>query len=457
MKEQKAVKKAWRSKTSTPFTGAKHSPVSSSLDSNSQQIIRYIYNDGCAYDWHIAVKKIITAFMAANCYEALILLPVGMDNPSIPAYDLDSDNREQRDRQYNQKLDEWNRYNDFNVHLMKKIVSESNKTKGELDAAMYHISYGIRTQIRSSIADLEVTNDRTMDLDDVWNITRIDPDAATAPVAPTSAPMSALQGSRAAAASRFESPTGMFPFAASAPSATPLVPTPIQRQSTSSSSYRQSPYSMRDYDSDEELTMPLRTPGINITSMTPNELRGLAPMALVTVSDADRDAAIKSIYKALNRACIKLISYHDQRVTLGDKPSKWYKDFKEASLPPMPVLDIRSELEVYDMKVAIKWAKSITRLFMSSGLTDEIIKTKMESIITTRYDDDDWKRDKFIDERESTHNKELSTWYQQQKVFDERSASAVRVFSTVLGPSATQHITELLKRKAFREAWCKLN
>jgi hypothetical protein len=191
--------------------------------------------------------------------------------------------------------------------------------------------------------------------------------------------------------------------------------------------------------------------------MSPRELQGLAPMALVTSTDEDRNTAVNEVYAAVNRACIKLLSYYDQRITVGEKPNKWYKNFEEASLPPMPVLDINSDLEGYDMKVAIKWAKSVTRLYMSSGLTDDIIKSKMESILTIRYDDDDWKRDKYMEDRLSQHNKELSIWYQRQKVFDERSAAAVRIFSTVIGPSATQHVSELLKRKAFREAWCKLN
>jgi hypothetical protein len=391
--------------------------------------------------------------MGGDCYETIIQLPSGMDNPSIPAYELDSKNRISREEQYDSKLAEWNRYNDFHVKLTKKIVSECSKIKAELDTAMYHISYGIRTRIRSTNIDLDITEDRTMNLENVWNMARIG-DNATPGVTPVLAPVPAIGATPVQSQSR-----------RSRRRATPTeytsggIPTPI-RQSSSSSSSAQTLQSFIDSDEesvDQDMTHPLRTPSFNITSMTPRELQGLAPVAVVTATDDDRNTAILGVYAAVNRACIKLMSYHEQRVTLGHKPSKWYKNFEEVTLPPKPVLDIDSELEGYDMKVAIKWAKSVTRLYMSSGLTDQIIKTKMESILTSRYDDDDWKRDQFIAERVSTHNKEMTIWYQRQKVHDERTAAAIRIFSTVIGPSATQHVSELLKKKAFREAWCKLN
>jgi hypothetical protein len=301
-----------------------------------------------------------------------------------------------------------------------------------------------------------------MDLDSVWNIARIGAPATPAtptPVptpVPTSVPTPALAPSRRGA--RWDNPSVSS-------TSTGGVPTPILRQSTSSSTGVSTPILRQSsilFDSDEEsvdpnLTEAILSPEVIITQMTPRELQGLAPRAVVTVTDHDREDAVLAIYAAVNRACIKLMSYHEQRVIVGNKPSKWYKNFEEASLPPRPVLDIYSDLEEYDMKVAVKWAKSVTRLYMSSGLTDNIIKTQMESILTSRYDDDDWKRDKFISDRESTYNKEMAIWYQRQKVHDERTAATVRIFSAVIGPSATQHVAELLKRKSFREAWCKLN
>ena len=80
MKEQK-TKKSWRSKGSNPYSGVKSSPVGSS--SNSQSA-RYLFNDGSVYDWHVGSKKVVTSLMGGNCYEAIVQLPVGMDNPSIP-------------------------------------------------------------------------------------------------------------------------------------------------------------------------------------------------------------------------------------------------------------------------------------------------------------------------------------------------------------------------------------